>query len=40
MWSEKNRRAFQVDEMMGVFAEGTGVDVRDIYGRWREPMTK
>jgi predicted metalloprotease with PDZ domain len=36
-WSEKNRRAFQLDEMMRVFSEGTGVDVRDIYKRWQEP---
>jgi predicted metalloprotease with PDZ domain len=40
VWSEKNRRAFQPDEMMAVFAESTGVEVRDIYKRWREPMTK
>jgi predicted metalloprotease with PDZ domain len=40
VWSEKNRRAFQPDEMMGVFAEGTGVEVRDIYMRWREPLAK
>ena len=40
VWSEKNRRAFQVDEMMRVFAQGTGVDVRDIYERWKEPIAK
>jgi predicted metalloprotease with PDZ domain len=39
-WSEKNRRAFQPDEMMRVFFEGTGVDVRDIYRRWQEPLAK
>jgi predicted metalloprotease with PDZ domain len=38
VWSEKNRRAFEVDEMMRVFSEATSVDVRDIYERWREPM--
>jgi predicted metalloprotease with PDZ domain len=39
-WSEKNHRAFQLEEMMQVFTQATGVDVRDILKRWQEPPTK
>lgn len=36
-WSEKNQRAFELEEMMQVFTQSTGVDVRDILKRWQEP---
>ena len=39
-WSEKNQRAFELEEMMQVFTQSTGVDVRDILKRWQEPPTK
>jgi predicted metalloprotease with PDZ domain len=39
-WSEKNQRAFQLEEMMEVFTQSTGVDVRDILKRWQEPPAK
>ena len=39
-WSEKNHRAFQLEEMMQVFTQATRVDVRDILKRWQEPPTK
>jgi predicted metalloprotease with PDZ domain len=39
-WSEKNQRAFQLEEMMQVFTQSTGVDVRDILIRWQEPPAK
>jgi predicted metalloprotease with PDZ domain len=39
-WSEKNHRAFQLEEMMQVFTQSTGVDVRDILKRWQEPPAK
>ncbi|MEQ1352405.1 MAG: hypothetical protein ABLT11_00210 [Candidatus Acidiferrum sp.] len=39
-WSEKNHRAFELEEMMQVFRQATGVDVRDILKRWQEPPAK
>jgi predicted metalloprotease with PDZ domain len=39
-WSENNHRAFQLEEMMQVFTQATGVDVRDILKRWQEPPAK
>jgi predicted metalloprotease with PDZ domain len=39
-WSEKNQRAFELEEMMQVFTQSTGVDVRDILKRWQEPPAK
>lgn len=40
VWSEKNHRAFELEEMMQIFSEATGVDVRDILKRWQEPPSK
>jgi predicted metalloprotease with PDZ domain len=39
-WSESNHRAFQLEEMMQMFTQATGVDVRDILKRWQEPYLK
>jgi predicted metalloprotease with PDZ domain len=39
-WSEKNGRAFDLEEMMQVFTQSTGVDVRDILKRWQGPPAK
>jgi predicted metalloprotease with PDZ domain len=39
-WSETNHRAFQLEEMMQIFTQATGVDVRDILKRWQEPLAK
>ena len=39
-WSEKNQRAFELEEMMQIFTQSTGVDVRDILKRWQEPPAK
>ena len=39
-WSDKNHRAFQLEEMMQVFTQSTGVDARDILKRWQEPLAK
>ena len=38
VWCDKNQRPFQVGEMMTIFADATGVDVRDILKRWQEPL--
>jgi predicted metalloprotease with PDZ domain len=33
-WSAQNQRALQVEEMMQVISQSTGVDVHDILARW------
>jgi predicted metalloprotease with PDZ domain len=38
-WSEKNRRAFRIEELPVIFREATGVDTRDILDRWLRPPT-
>ncbi len=35
-WSEKNRRAFRIDELPGIFLEATGVDTSGVMERWLE----
>jgi predicted metalloprotease with PDZ domain len=40
VWSSKNHRAFQLEEMMQIFSDATSVDVRDILKRWEEPRSK
>jgi len=40
LWCDKNHRPFQVEEMIRIFADATGVDVRDILKRWQEPFAK
>ena len=37
-WSDKNHCAFQVEEMMRIFQDSTGVDLRDILKRWQQPL--
>jgi predicted metalloprotease with PDZ domain len=37
-WSDKNRRAFQVEEMLRIFQDSTNVDLRDILSRWQQPL--
>ena len=39
-WCHKNNRAFQLEEMMGIFTDATSVDVRDILKHWQEPPAK
>jgi predicted metalloprotease with PDZ domain len=39
-WSEKNRRAFRVEELPAIFRDGTGVDTRDILNRWLQPLDR
>jgi predicted metalloprotease with PDZ domain len=38
-WSEKNRRAFRVEELPVIFRDATGVDTRDILDRWLQRLT-
>jgi predicted metalloprotease with PDZ domain len=33
-WSEKNRRAFRIDELPGIFLDGTEVDTSAVMHRW------
>lgn len=35
-WSATNQRAFQVEEMIRIISESTGVDVHDIVAHWME----
>lgn len=37
-WSARQRRAFRIEELPGIFAESTGVETRDILERWLKPM--
>jgi predicted metalloprotease with PDZ domain len=36
-WSERNRRAFRVEELPVIFREATGVDTASILDRWMQP---
>jgi len=36
--SEKNRRAFRVHELPGIFRNATGMDVSEILDRWLKPI--
>jgi len=40
VWCDKNQRPFQMEKMMKIFVDATGVDVRDILQRWQEPIAK
>ena len=33
-WSARNGRPFRMDDLPVIFAEGTGVDTKDILQRW------
>ena len=37
-WTEKNRRAFRVEELPVIFRDATGVDTGDILDRWLHPL--
>ena len=39
-WSEKNNRAFQLDELPQLLSQGASVDVRDIFDRWLKPLVE
>ena len=39
-WSAKNQRALQVEEMIRIISESTGVDVHDIAARWMEALSR
>lgn len=37
-WTERNGRAFRIDELTGIFREATGVDVCDAFEAWLGPL--
>jgi predicted metalloprotease with PDZ domain len=37
-WSKTHGRAFEIDELPGIFAEATGIDTGDILEAWLSPM--
>ncbi len=37
-WSEKNHRAFRVEELPVIFRDATGVGTRDILDHWLQPL--
>lgn len=37
-WSTRNRRAFRIDELPAILAEGTGVDTGEIMKKWLRPL--
>jgi predicted metalloprotease with PDZ domain len=39
-WSEREKRAFRVDELPLIFQEATGVDTRAVMEKWLAPMEK
>jgi predicted metalloprotease with PDZ domain len=39
-WSEKNRRAFRVEELAAIFRDAIGVDTKDILDRWLQPLDR
>ena len=36
-WSERNHRAFRIEELPVIFRESTGVDTAEILDRWMQP---
>ncbi|CAN5877465.1 hypothetical protein BH18ACI4_BH18ACI4_15210 [soil metagenome] len=38
IWSANNRRAFRIEELPGILAQGTGVDTRDVMEKWLRPL--
>jgi predicted metalloprotease with PDZ domain len=36
-WSQKNQRAFKIEELPDIFAEATGVDTTEVLERWLQP---
>ena len=39
-WSVRNRRAFRIEELPGILAEGTGVDTREVMEKWLRPLDR
>ena len=37
-WSLRNRRAFRIEELPAILAEGTGVDTREVMEKWLRPL--
>lgn len=37
-WSARNRRAFRLEELPSILAEGTGVDTREVMEKWLRPL--
>lgn len=37
-WSVRNRRAFRIEELPAILAEGTGVDTREVMEKWLRPL--
>jgi predicted metalloprotease with PDZ domain len=37
-WSEASGRAFEIEELPGIFEQATGVDVRDLFELWLKPL--
>ena len=37
-WSVSNRRAFPIEELPAILAEGTGVDTREVMQKWLRPL--
>jgi predicted metalloprotease with PDZ domain len=33
-WSEREKRAFRIEELPSIFKDSTGVETRDIMERW------
>lgn len=40
VWSERNHRAFRVEELPVIFREATGVDIANILDRWMRPPVR
>jgi predicted metalloprotease with PDZ domain len=38
-WSQREKRAFRIEELPTIFREATGVDTRDILEKWLAPYT-
>jgi predicted metalloprotease with PDZ domain len=39
-WSQKNQRAFRIDELPGIFREATGVETGAVMERWLRPPVR
>lgn len=39
-WSVRNRRAFRIEELPAILAEGTGVDTREVMEKWLRPLDR
>jgi hypothetical protein len=39
-WSEKNKRGFRIDELSGIFAEGTGINPNEVVLKWLQPLER